>query len=210
MKTDDLISALAADRERSGSGIAGAMWGALTAGMIVSLAVFLLTLGIRSDVTAALQTWRFDVKLVISVVAVVAAVVDCIRSIRPETRNAAPLSVVAVGLLVVAVVIELASMPPSDWPSRVIGTNGMMCLLSIPVLSIAPLAALLWALRSGAPASPARAGAAIGVLAAACGAALYATHCSDDSPLFVATWYLLAAVPVIGLGAVLGSRLLKW
>ena len=210
MKTDDLISALAADRERSGSGIAGAMWGALAAGMIVSLAVFLLTLGIRSDVTAALQTWRFDVKLVISVVAVSLKNVDCIRSIRPETRNAAPLSVVAVGLLVVAVVIELASMPPSDWPSRVIGTNGMMCLLSIPVLSIAPLAALLWALRSGAPASPARAGAAIGVLAAACGAALYATHCSDDSPLFVATWYLLAAVPVIGLGAVLGSRLLKW
>ena len=39
---------------------------------------------------------------------------------------------------------------------------------------------------------------------------LYAFHCFDDSPLFVATWYLLAAIPVVVIGAVAGSRLLRW
>ena len=52
--------------------------------------------------------------------------------------------------------------------------------------------------------------AAAGLLAAAAAAALYAFHCFDDSPLFVVTWYGLAALPVIALGAAAGHRLLRW
>ena len=73
-----------------------------------------------------------------------------------------------------------------------------------------PLAAVLAILRSGAPASPALAGGAAGLLAAAAAGALYAFHCFDDSPLFVVTWYGLAALLVIALGAVAGHRLLRW
>ena len=65
-------------------------------------------------------------------------------------------------------------------------------------------------LRNGAPASPALAGGAAGLLAAATAAALYAFHCFDDSPLFVVTWYAIATLPVITLGAVIGGRLLRW
>ena len=57
---------------------------------------------------------------------------------------------------------------------------------------------------------PFQAGAAAGFLAGAIGAALYATHCPDDSPLFVAAWYSLAIGFVAALGAVAGSRLLRW
>jgi hypothetical protein len=78
------------------------------------------------------------------------------------------------------------------------------------MLAMAPLAAVLVSLRSAAPASPALAGAAAGFLAAAAGAALYAFHCFDDSPLFVVTWYVLAAIPVVILGAIAGHRLLRW
>jgi hypothetical protein len=42
------------------------------------------------------------------------------------------------------------------------------------------------------------------------GGAFYAAHCFDDSPLFVATWYTLAIAFVTGLGALLGSKLLRW
>jgi hypothetical protein len=73
-----------------------------------------------------------------------------------------------------------------------------------------PLAAALFCLRQGAPEHPARAGAATGLLAGAIGAALYATHCPDDSPLFVAAWYTLAIGIVAAIGAVSGSRLLRW
>lgn len=210
MKTEHLISALAADREAPGPRVGQAMGMALAAGMIVSLAVFFVALGFRPDIASALGTWRFDAKLAIIGVAVVAAVLDCIRSTRPETLRAPVLSLIAVGLLAAVVAVELAVVPSSSWLSRMIGSNAVMCLLSIPFLSLAPLIALLWAMRTAAPASPVRAGAAIGVLAAACGSALYATHCFDDSPLFVATWYLLAAVPVVGLGAMAGNRVLKW
>ena len=90
------------------------------------------------------------------------------------------------------------------------GSNALVCLIAIPTLAIAPLAVVLAILRSGAPASPALAGGAAGLLAAAAAAALYAFHCFDDSPLFVVTWYALAALPVVAVGAAAGHRLLRW
>ena len=113
-------------------------------------------------------------------------------------------------LAVLAVAIELLALPAVSWTGRLVGSNALVCLVAIPTLAIVPLAAVLAILRSGAPASPALAGGAAGLLAAAAAAALYAFHCFDDSPLFVVTWYALAALPVIALGAVAGHRLLRW
>ena len=41
-------------------------------------------------------------------------------------------------------------------------------------------------------------------------ATLYATNCTDDSPLFVAFWYSLATLIVMAAGALAGRRLLRW
>jgi hypothetical protein len=41
-------------------------------------------------------------------------------------------------------------------------------------------------------------------------ATIYATNCTDDSPLFVATWYPLATGAVAALGALAGRRWLQW
>ena len=98
----------------------------------------------------------------------------------------------------------------SDLGTRLVGSNALVCLTAIPLLALAPLATVLAALRSAAPASPTLAGAAAGLLAATAAASLYAFHCFDDSPLFVATWYTLAAIPVVALGAFAGRRLLRW
>jgi hypothetical protein len=54
------------------------------------------------------------------------------------------------------------------------------------------------------------AGAMAGALAGSLGAVLYAAHCVDDSPLFVATWYGIAIALVTAVGALLGHRLLRW
>jgi hypothetical protein len=72
------------------------------------------------------------------------------------------------------------------------------------------LAAALFGLRHGAPARPALAGALAGLLSAGLAATLYAAHCNDDSPLFVATWYTLATALVTAIGALLGARLLRF
>jgi hypothetical protein len=47
-------------------------------------------------------------------------------------------------------------------------------------------------------------------VAAGLAAALYALQCTDDSPLFVATWYPLAILIVSLLGAAAAQRLLRW
>jgi hypothetical protein len=85
-----------------------------------------------------------------------------------------------------------------------------VCLASIPLLSMAPLAAMLVALRAGAPRSAGLAGAVTGLIAGGIGATLYATNCTDDSPLFVALWYPIAIALVALAGAVIGGRLLRW
>jgi hypothetical protein len=81
---------------------------------------------------------------------------------------------------------------------------------SIPLLSLPLLVAALFGLRHGAPARPALSGAIAGALSAGLAATLYAAHCTDDSPLFVATWYTLATALVAAIGALAGSKLLKW
>ena len=42
------------------------------------------------------------------------------------------------------------------------------------------------------------------------GAALYAIHCTEDSPLFYAVWYGLAILVATAIGAALGRFLLRW
>ena len=73
-----------------------------------------------------------------------------------------------------------------------------------------PLACTFLALRHGAPTRPGLAGAVAGLVASGIAATLYASHCTDDSPLFVATWYPLAIGIVVRAGYVAGSRYLRW
>jgi hypothetical protein len=64
--------------------------------------------------------------------------------------------------------------------------------------------------RHGAPARPAVAGAIAGLLSAGLAATLYASHCTDDSPLFVAAWYTIATALVTAVGALAGAKLLRY
>jgi hypothetical protein len=113
-------------------------------------------------------------------------------------------------LLLAAVMYELVTIPASAWPSRALGVNGVMCLASIIFLSVLPLAATIYGLRQGAPMSPALAGAAAGLLAGALGATVFAMHCTNDSPLFVAIWYVLAIGFMALAGLSVGRYVLRW
>jgi hypothetical protein len=210
MKTDQLVEALVADGTADRP-IGRSLGLALAAGIALSLVVFFLTLGIRPDIRPALETWRFDLKIVTALFGLALAfgvVRDCARPYMPHhpLRRLLPL----LALVAAAVVVELVLVPEASWRQRLVGSNSMICLPMVPILSLAPLAAVLWMLRRAAPASPALAGAAAGLVAALSGATLYAFHCFDDSPLFVATWYTLATVAMTAVGAAVGRRLLRW
>lgn len=211
MKTEQLIDALVADRSAGRRPISAALVLALAFGGAVSLVLFLVDFGVRADIGPALATWRFDLKIGMVLVALVVTFALCLECARPDASTSSARRLLPLGVLAIAAVaIELAIVPRSTWGTRLIGTNALVCLLTIPSLSIGPLAAVLAILRRGAPASPALAGASAGLLAAACGAALYAFHCFDDSPLFVVTWYSVATIPIVLVGALVGRRLLRW
>ena len=113
-------------------------------------------------------------------------------------------------LLLGAVVYELVTVPTSTWTSLAMGANGVICVANIMALSVIPLAAVIYALRWGAPMSPAVMGAVGGLLAGALGATVFATHCTDDSPLFVVIWYVLAIGLMSIIGLVIGRYALRW
>jgi len=211
MKTEQLVAALVADRAAGTRSPGRTLSLAVLLGGVISLGLFFAVLGVREDIAPALATWRFDLKLVVVLLALVVAFALCRALGRPEpvahpSRYLLPLLMLAA----MAVAMELAIVPVAAWRTRLVGSNSLVCLAAVPVLSLAPLVAVLAMLRSAAPASPALAGAAAGLLSAATGAALYAFHCFDDSPLFVVTWYTLATVPMVVIGALVGRRLLRW
>lgn len=211
MKTDELIRLLSQDapvRMR----LARVLTLALAAGLAVSAVLLLATVGLRDDLASAIATVRVAFKIGMTLVLAIVAFGLVSRIGRPGV----PLKLwglallLPLALMVVAVGVELLVVPQDAWAARLMGRNAAFCLFFIPLLSLAPLAAFLAALRNGAPENPGLAGAAAGLAAGAIGAALYAWHCPDDSPLFGAAWYTLAIMLVIATGYGIGRRLLRW
>ena len=120
------------------------------------------------------------------------------------------LFMIPVGLLAAGISSEM--MMPQRLPmmTRLVGQNSRVCMSAIPAMSLPLLAAALIALRHGAPTRPALAGAIAGLLSAGIAATFYASHCTDDSPLFVVTWYTIATALVTAVGALAGSRVLRF
>jgi hypothetical protein len=214
MKTNDFINALAQDHAAHPKlqPLSWTFFTAVAAGFGVAAIAFALTLGIRPDVASAIQTWRYDFKFVVTLTLAVTSARLVWRLARPaaDPRPAERAVVAAPLLLLGAVLYELWAVPSSSWLPRAIGSNSVACVLSITLLSIAPLGAAFFALRRGAPLRPGLAGAAAGLLASALAATLYAMHCPDDSPLFGAIWYTAAMALTAGLGAAAGQRYLRW
>ena len=212
MRTDDLIHALVADNRANEMSIERRLGLAVMIGFAFSAALFLMTLGPRPDFAAALTTPRFVLKIVETLLFAATAALLLTRLARPgaRMRGAALAMVAGPSLLAAAVIVELALVSPVEWSMKLVGTNSLICLTAIPLLSLPLLAAALSAMTAGAPTRRALAGAAVGLLASGLAAALYAIHCPDDSPLFVATWYSLAIAAVSLVGAGAGHSLLRW
>ena len=212
MKTEDLIAALAADNETKAAPMSRAFALDLCLGFLVSAIAFFLLLGLRATFFASLDQPRFLFKFVFTLTMAATGLVLAWRLSRPGAdpglaRRAVFLAPV---LVVSACLLEMASVPSDEWMARLIGHNAVHCLTLIPLMALAPLAGLFLALRHGAPSDPQRAGAAAAFAASGLAATLYAMNCPDDSPFFVAVWYMIATTIVVTLGWFAGGRLLRW
>ncbi len=212
MKTNDLIEALVQDRASPSMPPGTAVLLAVITGAVIAGILFMIVLGYRPDIAQAAQTYRFLFKFAVTLTLAATAIPLVLRVFRPEAVLGRLLWLIALApaMLVAAAFAELIVMPPSTWLPRLIGTNARFCLTMIPLLSIAPLLAFFAALRKGAPANPALAGALAGLASAAIAATLYAGHCTDDSPFFVMVWYPIAVSLVTLVGYYAGRRWLAW
>jgi len=212
METEQLIRSLAADGTHRARPVGYVLGLALLAAAPVSLAMFLSGLGVRPDVMAAMHNPFFDLKFVVTLALAVTAIVVSLHLSRPEVslKGWWWLLLIPVGILAAGIASEM--MMPQRLPMivRLIGSNSRICLTAIPLMSLPLLAGALLALRHGATTRPAAAGAIAGLLSAGLAATLYASHCTDDSPLFVATWYPIAIALVAAVGALVGSKVLRF
>lgn len=212
MRTEDLIHAIAADAATPPKRLAPAVWIALAVSAAAAWIVAWAMLGPRPPVDPAFAAVRFPLKFVLTGAFGAAAAALAMRLAKPGAAvgPARAALLMAFALLATSVLVELFVTPSDLWSTRLVGRNWLVCLIHVPLLSAIPLGVILLAMRRGAPGSPTRLGAAAGMLAGAVGATLYASHCPDDSPLFVAAWYTLSVGFVALVGAAIGSRLLRW
>ncbi len=213
MKTENLIQALAADARTPPAPLGRTLGTWLLPGIAIAIGIYAVALGLRPHLLSlGADDPRIFFKIGLMALLACLMVPVILRLVRPGARlGRVSLALIVVPVLLLgAILLECLTIPEADWGRRLIGHNAMFCLRSIPLLALAPFCALLLALRDGAPSRPALAGAAAGLLAGAIGAMLYATHCPDDSPFFVATWYMIGIAIVTVAGALIGARLLRW
>jgi len=212
METDQLIRTLAADNAHRARPVGFVLALALLAAAPVSVAMLFAGLGVRPDLMTAMRNPFFDLKFAVTLALAIPAIAISLHLSRPEAslRGWKWLLLIPVGLLLAGIASEM--MMPQRLPmmTRLVGNNSRLCMTAIPLMSLPLLVAALIGLRHGAPTRPAVAGAIAGLLSAGLAAALYASHCTDDSPLFVATWYTIATALVTAIGALAGSRVLRF
>lgn len=210
MRTEDLITSLSRDAAVRGWPTPILLLVAVTVAAIFAALPFYALAGLPDPMGARLASLSFVVKAVIVLALVGAAAMLVVPAGRPGARVSFALLAVPVGALGVGIVFEIVTQSGGALLPRLIGQNALKCLLFIPLLSVLPLVASLAVMARAAPTEPQIAGALVGMFAGAVAAAIYAVHCPDDSPLFLAAWYVLAIGLVTIAGALLGPRVLRW
>lgn len=134
------------------------------------------------------------------------------RLARPGTRlgvlpSALGFSFLALWLIAVA---TLVGAPAEQRLELILGETWKTCPWTIGALSLAPFIATLWAVRGLAPTRLGLTGAACGLFAGALAAFIYAFHCPELAPSFIAVWYVLGILLPTACGALIGPRVLAW
>ncbi len=213
MKTDDLIDALARNVEPAEKPRwAGKLAITIGAGLVVATLLVAIGLGVRPDIGAA----RMPVMMKAMFAAFAAAVtlplvVQLMKPGRPLGWRLGAVLVFAAICALATTIALMGEMPERRWEAWMGGRGSIpWCVVLIPVLA-APAAALLtWFMRAFTPTRLTLTGAAIGAISGGIGAMAYAMYCPIDSVAFVTTWYAVGIAVCATLGAIVGSKLLRW
>ncbi len=212
MKTDELISLLAADPAPEPNTVTRRFTAALALGIAGAFLLMVSTHGIRADLAQATGEAMFWGKLIFAGSLALAALIASQRLGHPGVHLGGvrvALAAPVLALWLVAILVLLAA-APAQRSHLILGDTWGTCAFSIAMISVPPFLAMLWALRGLAPTQLALAGASSGLLAGSLSTMMYALHCPESGAPFIALWYVLGiAIPTLA-GAMLGPRVLRW
>ena len=216
MNTDRLIDILSANLEPACPGQFKKMLIlAMATGGAAALGLMLATVGPRPDLHSTAHLEWLAVKLVFALSVIGAGVPPLLRSARPGFENVTNWAV-ALFPFFAAIAVALAMLfldGPQAWSGMLRGARAVAparCVLCIPFFATIPMAALIWALRKGAPTRLKLCGTIAGIVAGGIGAAAYALSCASDTIPFIAIWYGAAIAICAVVGAQIGPSLLRW
>lgn len=211
MKTDQLIEALARNVEP----VERPKWAlrmtiTVAAGLLLAVLAVVLTIGARPDIGTAMMPVMMKAGFsALAAAFVLPIAVQLMKPGRPLGWRIGALAVF-VALCALVVIISLMGKPSDERMSAWMGGTFPWCLVLIPLLAAPTAAGLVWIMRALAPTRLTLSGAAIGAFSGGIGAMAYAMYCPVDSMAFVTTWYTLAIALCAALGALIGSRFLRW
>ncbi len=214
MRTDDLIELLSTnvepvDHRQSVRSIRMA----IAFGIVAVLAIVLLVLGPRADLTSLGIFLPATFKVLATAIILVPASIYLIKHSRPGgEQHKTPVLLVAMPFIAIVLLaaLSLTSGPSSHWKGVILSDEWLECLISIPLIAIVPFAVITWVVRQMAPTDLARTGALVGLVAGCVSAIGYAFHCADDSVPFFAIWYGGTIALCTFTGWKLGPKLLHW
>lgn len=213
MKTNDLIAMLATEVSATPTVSPMRRCAQATAtGVAISLALVLTLWGLNPELNALAHTPAFWVKVVWLALMCVFAAPVVMHLARPGVaagKGVWGIAAALVGMALLAL-MQVAAVDADAGIQLMLGGSWEVCSASIAALSVPLLAALLWMLRGMAPTRPALAGASAGLMAGTLASLVYSLHCTETAYAFVAVWYVAGIAVMTGVGALLGSRLLRW
>ena len=184
----------------------------LGTGAVLSAFLMIATIGIRADLMAAMGGAAFWLKFVYTSVVAVLGLAIMDRLARPDAA-AGRLILLLMTPFLVMIVLAATEFLPADAATRhalIMGHSARVCSILIAGLALPLFAGLFWALRQLAPTRLTEAGAVAGLLAGSAAATIYAFHCTESTPTFIAIWYSTGILLTALLGAATGRFLLHW
>ncbi|MDP3745466.1 MAG: DUF1109 domain-containing protein [Phenylobacterium sp.] len=213
MHTDDLAEMLGRNAEAETVGRPARWWALAVAGGVAATAgLMLITLGLQPRLATMIETPAWLGKAGFGLAMALAGLAAATRLARPGAARPwlIALALAPLALLWLAAAIQLLGAPAELRAELVMGRTWRECPWRVASLSVPALVGALLVLRRMAPTRPRLAGAAAGLFAGGVGAAVYAFHCPELAPAFVAVWYVAGVLTPTTFGALIGPRVLRW
>ena len=212
MKTNDLIALLASDTLRQQKPVRQQLLRQLVLGAVVCGVLLFTLFGLNPQMDQMAVHPAFITKMLWLTALMGFSLYGLFRLARPGVGAGHTLWGIGLALLAMFSLglLQLLQTDSGAQTAQWMGGSWQVCSVSITALSLPVLGALLWALRQLAPTRPVLTGAVAGVLAGSLAASIYSLHSTETSLTFFAVWYVAGMALATALGALLGTRWLRW